>query len=163
MSSEKETAVSLREGNAPTILTILLPKGKQLECILSATAYATPFCNPPRLCVQLSTCDERLGPNYAELSVNLPDQPALPPRQFYVKTWSENEGLLEQVVQQGAVHVVNALGVPVNAWGKCAAVAELAWPDSNMDVNIPEEGARRRNAADTERFLSNTFTMHLGM
>ena len=44
------------------------------------------------------------GP-YATVSVNLPKSTDLPPNCFYGKHWSENEGILEELVQQGAIEV----------------------------------------------------------
>jgi hypothetical protein len=45
------------------------------------------------------------GP-FATLSVNLPGSGALPKNQCYIKTYSENEGLLEQLVEQKVVKEV---------------------------------------------------------
>jgi hypothetical protein len=44
----------------------------------------------------------QLGASWRVASVNLPDVPAPPVNAFYFKTWSENEGLLEQMEEQGA-------------------------------------------------------------
>ena len=78
---------------------------EQLAVYLHVSAYVSPFSDPPRLMITLETCDpeQRLGPVFTVLSTNLPNMPAPPRRQFYAKTWSENEGLVEQLVAQGAV------------------------------------------------------------
>lgn len=59
--------------------------------------------------------------------------------------------------------MIDRKGVPVNQWGSKAAIVELAWPDSDMDVQIASLEERKRAAEDIEKFLSNTYVMHLGM
>lgn len=51
------------------------------------------------LCVRLT--EDTLP--FATLSVNLPHSINLPKDVFYSKTWSENEGIIEQLERQGAV------------------------------------------------------------
>lgn len=51
-----------------------------------------------RLAVQLTEGSDL----YATISVNLPEVPLLP-GEFLVKTYSENEGLLEQLLRAGAI------------------------------------------------------------
>ena len=56
-----------------------------------------------------TTCVRLLsgGSTFAVLSVNLLEKSlALPPGVFYAKTWSENRGIVEQLVEQGAVEPV---------------------------------------------------------
>eukprot|EP00197_Chlamydomonas_leiostraca_P013792 CAMPEP_0202866194 /NCGR_PEP_ID=MMETSP1391-20130828/7254_1 /ASSEMBLY_ACC=CAM_ASM_000867 /TAXON_ID=1034604 /ORGANISM="Chlamydomonas leiostraca, Strain SAG 11-49" /LENGTH=116 /DNA_ID=CAMNT_0049546119 /DNA_START=178 /DNA_END=528 /DNA_ORIENTATION=+ len=115
--------------------------------------------------VQLMTIEEdhQFGPLYGVASVNLPDLPAPPANAFYCKTWSENEGLLEQMEAQGAVRVLERGGVPVNQWGSRAVLCELAWGGADMEVDIPPREQRARQAEDSERFLAHTYVMHLGM
>jgi hypothetical protein len=48
------------------------------------------------------------GCPFATISVNLPDSVALPEGAFYVKHWSENEGIPEQLVAQGIITPVDA-------------------------------------------------------
>mmetsp|Transcript_26904 Transcript_26904/g.58732 ORF Transcript_26904/g.58732 Transcript_26904/m.58732 type:complete len:150 (+) Transcript_26904:118-567(+) len=139
--------------------------GQTIDVILRVTAYMVPFCEPPRLMVHLDTADpnNRFGPHYTILSVNLPNVPPPEARQFFVKTWSENEGLLEQLVSQGALRVVDPVGVPVNAWGSKAVVAELALDDADMVMEVPDAATRQRMGDDQDRFMSSTYIMHLGM
>jgi hypothetical protein len=57
------------------------------------------------LVVQL--LDSRTHEPYTTISVNFwPDVEDLPPDQFYGKSWSENEGILDQLVEQGAIELV---------------------------------------------------------
>ena len=43
------------------------------------------------------------GEPFATLSVNLPESKNLPPNQCYFKHYSENEGLLEQLLSQNLI------------------------------------------------------------
>lgn len=47
------------------------------------------------------------GP-FCTLSVNLPESSALPKGAFYAKSWSENRGFVEQLLEQGVIEPVNA-------------------------------------------------------
>jgi hypothetical protein len=46
------------------------------------------------------------GSPFATLSVNLPESDTLPKDQFFVKDWSENEGLANQLLEQGEIKLV---------------------------------------------------------
>ena len=43
------------------------------------------------------------GEDFSQLSTNFPESKNLPPNQCYFKTWSENDGFLEQLEAQGLV------------------------------------------------------------
>ena len=62
-------------------------------------------------CIQLFT----KGSPFSTLSVNLPESNTLPPGVFYAKYWSENHGIVEQLVGQGAIERV--YGVPTTLSG----------------------------------------------
>ena len=51
------------------------------------------------------------GP-YATISVNIPDAPALPEGQFYLKDWSENAPIAQAMVAAG---IIEAVTPPVSA------------------------------------------------
>jgi len=60
------------------------------------------------------------GQDFATISVNLPDNPPLPADVFYGKHWSENEGMLEQLVEQGVIEIVPEIP-PANS-GFCSNI-----------------------------------------
>lgn len=72
------------------------------------------------------------------MSASFPDFPVPGPRQFYVKTWGENEGLLAALLAVGAVRLVFEGGIEINQFGSKTFVAELAWPDSAMMISLPK-------------------------
>ncbi|KAF5837789.1 hypothetical protein DUNSADRAFT_3861 [Dunaliella salina] len=70
-----------------------------------------------------------MGPHYCMISTNLDWIPPPPVnasmKAFYFKTWSENEGLLEVLSQQGIVRALPDGVVTVNQWGSKAVLCEL--------------------------------------
>jgi hypothetical protein len=72
--------------------------GESYEVSLSVAQYS----NNGATAVQLMS-DE--GP-FSTISVNLPESGLLSKGQFFGKHWSENEGILEQLVAQGAIKKV---------------------------------------------------------
>ena len=46
-------------------------------------------------------------------------------------------------IPSGAVRVVDARGVPVGPFGCKASIVELAWPDSDMIVDLPNAEQHR--------------------
>lgn len=51
--------------------------------------------------------DSQTGERICSVSVNIPVfSEELPEGAFYVKNWSENEGMVEQLVEQGVVELV---------------------------------------------------------
>jgi hypothetical protein len=64
--------------------------------------------------IAVSAIDAQSGEPFCSISVNLPESVLLPDGAFYAKHWSENEGLVEQLVAQGVLVPVDA---PVVASG----------------------------------------------
>ena len=48
---------------------------------------------------------------FCDISVNLPASVLLPKGAFYAKHWSENEGIPEQLIEQGVIQPINAPAV----------------------------------------------------
>lgn len=67
--------------------------GKKTECRIITGRY-----DPPRLAITLETY---IGEPFGTLTVNLPDD-KLDEGEFFVKTWSENEGLAKSCMNSGA-------------------------------------------------------------
>lgn len=65
---------------------------------------------------------------FADFSVNVPASRNLKANQFYFKTWSENEGFLEQFIEQG---IVRQLSESVHTGFVSAPLVELL-------IDLPE-------------------------
>ncbi len=55
------------------------------------------------------------GKAFLTMSINLPESNLLPPDVFYAKNWTENNGIVEQLVGNGAIERV--YGVPTASSG----------------------------------------------
>jgi hypothetical protein len=65
------------------------------------------YSNNGSLALQANRLD---GEPWATLSVNLPESNNLPENQCYIKTWSENEGYLEQLIEKKVVRLHGKAG-----------------------------------------------------
>ena len=112
-----------------------------------------------------------------ELSVQPPpftDKLPLPSRQFFLcvdesearsGSASKLGSVADQLFDKGAISPVSpTVTFPLDGGGGRKALAvELMLDYSQMVVDKIGGGERRRLAEDEERFLSNTYIMHLGL
>ena len=64
------------------------------------------------------------GIAYCRASVNLPEIDT-PPNHMWIKTWAENEGVLEALIESGAVHPTGVRH-EVNDFGSVAELVQLS-------------------------------------
>jgi hypothetical protein len=72
----------------------------------NVTVHKDSYRIDDNMCVYLT--ETLSGEHFADLSVNLPASSELMGNEFYAKHWSENEGIVEQLVDQGIIEKVSA-------------------------------------------------------
>jgi len=61
----------------------------------------------------------------ATVSLEDLDAPPIEPHQVWIKTWGENEGVLDALIAAGVVTLANAPPFIVNQWGAHAILCDL--------------------------------------
>lgn len=109
---------------------------------------ATPRAHDGALFVLL--WDQEEGIPFTRISTIIDETALLPPgsMMFFMKTWGENEGLMEQLEAQRVIEVLVRKAVTVNAWGSTAALCKLILKPGEYEDATPKDGEADDAEAD---------------